>query len=1422
MNEVPYHGEVAVKRIASVFLLIIAASVSSYADDYTWNGNAGNSNWNDPGNWTGGPSFPGSSNSTDDTAIIPSDGTIQHLPQLNVTVELSSLDIKRSDIALANSGAHALVINTSIGGRLNFSGGASITLESTDPQKSPISLISNTEITVTGAGRLDINSQVRGIIIPNEPPPDLSLTFDNGFDTDNANTSIGPDIARFTFTSRSATEAVLPEINIGSTLTISAANDIRQAGGANIDAWDFVVSTGTTYSLTNQTVTAKGSITDGGTINVSDTATVTAYDDFTIANIVVGDVNGNATFRVGGNFTPVSFIPGDNIDTTDTDSTVEFFSDLRDSVANAQSFHNLTINDPGNEVSASGSWRVYGVLTMTAGTFKPGSDRSGNIYQHEIWRNWDSTSPNIILDAVYSDFSFKGGMNTTIRTKEDQSLYRLEIDKDTAAAVTLVSSLKIAENLTIRRGFLYGGTANEAQDIEIGGNWTDAPGVDTSGFRHRNGEVTFVPSIDGSGSIFTVNYLLTSPSFYFYDLEIRDSELSIEDILVFGGNLTIGNDLTIHGKTTARDASVVTDQTTTVNGNVLINAEAANASLTTREEFTANAATKSVTLQQAGTHEAKIDFTDQNFQIGALNNGGELRLRGSQATQGFPTAAAKENYGLITYYGHATRESRIRHDEFWNLSIDAPGRSILMNNDITVFGRSDPNGNKELTNDPGPASHTDLNGLRILNGTLNAESGGSQYDIKLHGMMYVSDSGSYNWGTTANIGSGGATVEFKGPYPAYIGGDITFFRFLVNSGADAGAPVAPGEPVDSTVSGKHFYFQEGKTITIADHVDARFIVVGDDVSPDDGVPDDSWIALHSGASGTRWMISKPQSVNVTMKYVYVQASNATPREIRSPAKVWTSDCINWVGGVPYIELSSTRDQLNNFTGAVAMMNNTPYQPNGRIDRILVEVSTDINSDFSGLEVEVEGYEVLGFDSGNDATDHETLNSRQFWIILKEGNALDTGATPSWRLVRNTTLGSASGPERVSMTPSKDKEIPYDGAPPLVGYTLAVVDSERKEVFVHFSEPVVNTADGDEIKLANFATTVGGGVASIERVSTGPSNKGTREVVLKLDSSVTANDVTGNARNLTFSEMRDIPTPKSAHELDEGDRSDTASSLPSFSTSHRISDIALGIVGNGIVQPKSARGEQQTSADSFDGRDALWAGDIELEAHRYTGQTLTPIIYWRNAREIDQSYKNNGLWLPYFEEIANSGNRPFFGLVPRPLSTGLSPRDMRSVSGDEFEHKWDSTDESIVNGSDLDFLFRVDGRSTTNHLYAARCEDDSAANWYRRIRPWSIKIRNTVNQAGAVSIQNNIINPKNNEKTTLQYQLSSRGTVTIQVFDLSGNTVEVLQRGSQSPGSYTVSWDGRNHAGNVVARGIYFIRFVGPDNIDQIRKVLVVK
>jgi len=52
-------------------------------------------------------------------------------------------------------------------------------------------------------------------------------------------------------------------------------------------------------------------------------------------------------------------------------------------------------------------------------------------------------------------------------------------------------------------------------------------------------------------------------------------------------------------------------------------------------------------------------------------------------------------------------------------------------------------------------------------------------------------------------------------------------------------------------------------------------------------------------------------------------------------------------------------------------------------------------------------------------------------------------------------------------------------------------------------------------------------------------------------------------------------------------------------------------------------------------------------------------------------------------------------------------------------------------------------------------------------------------------------------------------------------VDVLHRGQQATGTHTVSWDGKNRGGRIVARGMYFIRIVGP-GVNEHRKVLVVK
>jgi flagellar hook assembly protein FlgD len=108
-----------------------------------------------------------------------------------------------------------------------------------------------------------------------------------------------------------------------------------------------------------------------------------------------------------------------------------------------------------------------------------------------------------------------------------------------------------------------------------------------------------------------------------------------------------------------------------------------------------------------------------------------------------------------------------------------------------------------------------------------------------------------------------------------------------------------------------------------------------------------------------------------------------------------------------------------------------------------------------------------------------------------------------------------------------------------------------------------------------------------------------------------------------------------------------------------------------------------------------------------------------------------------------------------------------------------------------------------------------------VRPFEYALHSIIQQRGQVTITNNVINPTAGQVAYLHYVMASAGNVTITVFDLSGSIVNVLARENQAAGTYTTAWDGKNRGGRAVARGIYFIRVVGP-GFDEIRKVLVVR
>ncbi len=105
--------------------------------------------------------------------------------------------------------------------------------------------------------------------------------------------------------------------------------------------------------------------------------------------------------------------------------------------------------------------------------------------------------------------------------------------------------------------------------------------------------------------------------------------------------------------------------------------------------------------------------------------------------------------------------------------------------------------------------------------------------------------------------------------------------------------------------------------------------------------------------------------------------------------------------------------------------------------------------------------------------------------------------------------------------------------------------------------------------------------------------------------------------------------------------------------------------------------------------------------------------------------------------------------------------------------------------------------------------------------WSFKVRSVSEQRGGVSILNNVIDAGKNEKTVIKVNLAEEGKLNVMVMTLDGNIITYLNRGKTNAGEHYFTWNGRNRNGNIVARGMYFIRVIG-SGIDETRKVMVVK
>ncbi len=88
-----------------------------------------------------------------------------------------------------------------------------------------------------------------------------------------------------------------------------------------------------------------------------------------------------------------------------------------------------------------------------------------------------------------------------------------------------------------------------------------------------------------------------------------------------------------------------------------------------------------------------------------------------------------------------------------------------------------------------------------------------------------------------------------------------------------------------------------------------------------------------------------------------------------------------------------------------------------------------------------------------------------------------------------------------------------------------------------------------------------------------------------------------------------------------------------------------------------------------------------------------------------------------------------------------------------------------------------------------------------------------------SLEQNYPNPFN-PVTTISYNLPKRSYISLNVFDILGNEIAILDEGEREEGNHSVQWNGKDKFQNNVSSGIYFIHLETPEYKKTIKGVLL--
>ncbi|UCF78536.1 MAG: T9SS type A sorting domain-containing protein [Candidatus Eiseniibacteriota bacterium] len=132
---------------------------------------------------------------------------------------------------------------------------------------------------------------------------------------------------------------------------------------------------------------------------------------------------------------------------------------------------------------------------------------------------------------------------------------------------------------------------------------------------------------------------------------------------------------------------------------------------------------------------------------------------------------------------------------------------------------------------------------------------------------------------------------------------------------------------------------------------------------------------------------------------------------------------------------------------------------------------------------------------------------------------------------------------------------------------------------------------------------------------------------------------------------------------------------------------------------------------------------------------------------------------------------------------------------------------------------------SNLLGIPSCGPDTyVGEWMKCVLSWSSSIGVPERGAGRASVATllhqafpNPVNPS----ATIRFSVATPGRVELSVFDVSGRVVRTLKDEILAAGEYSVSWDGKNDAGERVSSGVFFYQLRTPDRRSA-KKIVILR